>query len=370
MGDLEALAEQRDAYTQPYTFIRGTYKMGGQSLPYYSIIMPAEDAVKLLCLPASVLPDEDLDVEELFQRDLNMERIEGPLSEYIRASDRNKFFSAFAVAMFPFDPETEKVLPDFTQPDPSSPIPTHDERNTYNIKNVGPIQIRTLRNSNAGKILWNTKRTKPVIVDGQHRLAAIEHVLKDKKYAFKHELEKSELLVLLLVLDSRAGFEPLPTAVRKIRQVVRSIFVDLNSAVEVPLARSYLLDDRDIVAVCMREVIEQRIEVSAEPIKERVKSRKKLPLALVDWYTGDAKFDAGIHLTTVPVLYQIVDACLELWKYDPTDEEDFRMDRAYRRPAEACRPRIDKKTGHSMQTKRNAILLEPPTRQSHKVSVF
>ena len=312
--DLGALGAPMAAYTSEYTFIRGEFDVGEDRLPYYSVAMPVGDASQFLVLPRDIVidPTQPIGLEELFQRDLDEERVNSKIVPYLRQANRIKFFNSVTVAILPVDPESDNRLADaFPAEDKDAPSPADDGLETVT---VGPVRIRQLPgNPGVGRISWNPKKARAVIVDGQHRVFALRQLLDRPDYPHKASVRASGLPVIFLVLDQRTGYSPSDPIGTSVLRTMRSIFVDLNKhAVPVTKTRNILLDDRDLGAVAMRVVLS---DISQTDTPQR------LPLALVDWYSESAKFDTGPHLTTVLVLYELVRIALQLPIYKEDDYE-------------------------------------------------
>lgn len=211
-----------------------------------------------------------------------------------------KFFNSFTVVLLPVDPGRSDQVTDTYSDDPDAPT---DEPNPGLVRrSIGPVQIEDLPNSDIGFIRWSTKRTRAVILDGQHRFLALKKILDSPQNSLlKPDITK--IPVLLLVLDSRAGFVPARDQ-NKVLQACRSIFVALNKhAVAVSRTRTYLLDDQDLVSVSMRHLMTSELGGALENSGE---FQDLLPLALVDWHSDQAKFDRGFYLTTVLGLHETI----------------------------------------------------------------
>jgi len=321
---LDALSRTTAGYTNEYLFVRGDYQIGEDVLPYYSIVMSVEQADRFLVLPSDIVlnPTQPISLEELFQRELDQERIDTKIVPYLRQMNRIKFFNSITVVILPIDPSKQNELAD-RFPESDEQAPPAPQGDNLTMLSVGPVRIRYVGDSpKVGTISWNPNLARPVVVDGQHRLAALKQLFHTD-YAYKLALGRTEVPIILLVLDERAGFKPSDPIGSSMLRTMRSIFVDLNKyAVPVKTARRYLLDDRDLVAVAMRAILSENTgPVGAESVWERSSTTCRLPLALVDWYGERAKFDTGEHLTTVMVLYDLVKTALQLPDFKPDNYE-------------------------------------------------
>lgn len=315
--ELGQLTGGAEPFSSEYTFVRGSYSIGEESVPYYSIAMSLDQAVQSLAFASDVVfdPSEPVQFEELIQREVREERPQ-QIEEYLLKDKRVKFFNSFTVVLLPVEPGNQNTLL-ATYP---NEVDSEMEDATFDYIDLETIKIRALSSdSNVGYLQWNTNRIKPVIIDGQHRFKAIQTLLSTQEYRARLRPNDTRIPVLALVLHEAAGFTPPPGSETSVLAACRSIFIDLNKhARPVDPTRQYLLDDRDQVAVAMRAILTTDIGVddgSEQTVEQRVEANGRLPLALVDWSSGKAKFDDGLYLTTVATLYEIVDSALALDKH-------------------------------------------------------
>src|SRR5205807_997715 len=173
---------------------------------------------------------------------------------------------------------------------------------------IGPISVgywaawESPEDSGAriGQIRWNPQQVFSVAIDGQHRLAA----LKIKSKGFDERVDKTQIPVLLLLLDERVGFRAPKD--RKLVELMRTLFIALNKHAEkVSRPRQILLDDQDPHALCVCALVGDQI---TEGTKELASGQ--LPLSLVDWHREQAKIDDGPYITTILGLDWIVEKTL------------------------------------------------------------
>jgi len=324
VNDLGGLGETQAAYTKQLTFIKGSYNLGSAALPFFNVTLRVPDAVSDLKLQRDVIldPRKPVQFQELFQRDVDMERVRGEIVPYLRQANNIKFFNAITVVLLPVDPGEGTVLDSF--PETSRPGAPAVGGN-LNESAVGPVQIQTLKaDPTVGYISWDRDAIKPVIVDGQHRFSALKVAWDDQDFPWRAELANTSIPVLLLVLDPRAGFSPGKHEPVSVLQTSRSIFIDLNKhAVEVSRSRQILLDDRDLIAVAMRSLIDELVvgEDSDKTVNERLNESMQLPIAILDWQGNTAKFDTTMYLSTVLTMYELTELTLGPVEISPTDRE-------------------------------------------------
>ena len=243
--DIVGLGGAPVSYTPEMTFLRGRYRIGPEMLAYYAVTMRVDEAIKVLTLPSDVVLDPlaPIKMEELFQRDLD--RGHGAdIVEFLKAPMEPKFFNAITAVVLPLDPEDGRRFAHSYVSLPNRP-PTVDEAN-FETVDIGPVRLRCLRaNADAGLISWDSRLSRSIIVDGQHRLWALRTLLEETEFPYRHDLAETTIPVLIVVLDRAAGFESDAANADSVISVCRSIFIDLNKhAQTVSRARTILLDDR------------------------------------------------------------------------------------------------------------------------------
>jgi hypothetical protein len=299
---LASFARRPADYVGPFTYTRGNYRIGNTQVPYYSTTMTIAQAVNELRLARDLALGVDrtgpVTIEELFQREIDEDRAKGAIATYLKSPDQTKFFNAFTVVLLPVATDGSERVLDAYDDDPDQPEPDDPALTTTS---VGPVLLEHTLRGDLGYIRWNRELVRPVILDGQHRFVALQDAYQDTAFRPSLRPDETAIPVLLLVLDPRVGYQTAATADGTLLRACRKIFIDLNRHAEkVPSARNYLLDDVDPLAVAMRSTIETTLRGPAD------NNPRKVPLALVDWYGESAKFDRGLHSTTVLALYETV----------------------------------------------------------------
>lgn len=289
---MEIVLDNNPEMTQPLPYLRGQFHLWQYKIPYFMAAVPWEVARTRFTLidelPSSAR--EEWSLSELFQRDIDWERIRTELVKYLKSETQPQFFNALTLALLPRVGDTfgadykPQVCPAMENPTLEPPI------------QVGGVQMQAFKNTQGrlGQIRWDVKTTVAVAVDGQHRLAAIKQL---GNLADAAKRESSSIPVLFLVPDPAAGLllPPQPADVKPIQATLRRLFIDLNKhARDIPQAREILLDDQDVHRVCVRRLVASKLSATGEP--------NRLPLGLVDWLSEENKIDRGPFLTTVLLL--------------------------------------------------------------------
>jgi hypothetical protein len=309
----------------PFLFIEGGFAIGASRVPYFSASLPVETAARVIRMPSEmpVSAERPLDLSELIQRDLIEERVDEGLNAYLRDPSSAHFFNSLTVALLPMSSDSNGLaLADSyaEQVGPQHLVPE------YGDDVIGPVTLmRPANHGGHGFLAWDSKFTFPVVLDGQHRLAALKAAMSGN-FPRKLDLENSRVSILFLVLDERAGY--LAPAYPSVLAACRSIFIDLNkNAKSIAKGRQYLLDDRDLSSGCLRSVLHDSVSVTdLGPVSSRVNVEPRLPLSLVDWRSESAKFDGDSpFVTSLLALYAIVDAIAGIKTPDFSDIEAVKL---------------------------------------------
>jgi len=311
-------------YTELRPTLCGSFNLSARAaIPFFQSIMTIEEAAKELDLVENLPSDlrSKWRLEELFQREIDWERVEKDIVDnYLKRPEKLTFFNSITVALLPID--SSRMLSSGYADLPKVPeIPERLRTPQWKVINVGGVQIVKSESTNHGNIRWNPRTIFAATIDGQHRLAALR-VLVQNGNLNRAQLD-TKISVLFLVLDPKAGLlvdqTNLGSNENQILAIVREVFIDLNHhSKEVARARRILLDDQEIESRCLRQLLCQRIGED---------SQERLPLGLVHWqHSVSAKFNAGDNtgpfITTIELLYWIIVDVLSLKRpNDPMDRD-------------------------------------------------
>ncbi|RMD84513.1 MAG: hypothetical protein D6815_04005 [Candidatus Dadabacteria bacterium] len=310
-----------------YDFLFGYFAADRLTIPYFQVCMTFRQAAESLVLVSDLPGVSKLDwtVEELFQREIDWQRVRHDIVPYLRREAGPHFFNSLTIALVPFDGDRIRAYDD--------PVdwvaPRLDHSNYSKQATFGPVrcgywgQWEDPRDPGArlGQLCWNKEQIYGVAIDGQHRLAAIKELVRDGGPASG---KRAAISVLLLVLDPRLGFAEGVGETGYIA-TLRQLFIDLNKhARPVSRARQILLDDRDPGAVCVRALVGRKL---THGFGELHQHPARLPLTLVDWHSEQAKFDDGPYLTTILGLDYVVTRVLKIpGLRDPVDYDRLERD--------------------------------------------
>jgi hypothetical protein len=294
----------------------GRFEFGGTAIPFFTAHMTISQVSDYLKTPneLSAWSDEGTELEALFQRSLDYQRVRDGILPYLtlQSSQRPKFFNALTIALVPLK---NGQLTEFNNGSFKPPgLPGDTAINEEDIIHVGPISLGFYRKFDPddpdtytlGQICWNRDQTACVAIDGQHRLYALKTFHRIQREA----AESTRVAVIFLLPDPSLGYKGGAGGNLPIVKLLRSVFIDLNKhAKAVKRSRLILLDDVDPLSLIVRRIVGKKLEsVETMPIAYE---DWRLPLALVDWHSDDAKFDQGPYLTSILMLDRIVQSLLD-----------------------------------------------------------
>lgn len=287
--------------TRNFDFLFGRYSHSNCTIPYFQISMTFTDAARYLRLVNEMPGSAGMNwkIEELFQRDIDWPRVERKIVPYLKNQTQPQFFNSLTIALLPIRNDS---LGTFSGDEPWH-CPTLDGEEQFSAGTIQPFGPITCGywgewndpsddNARLGQLCWNTDETCGVAIDGQHRLAAIKHLVGPGSDVYR----RSSVPVILIVLDSRLGFNG-GESQQALVDTLRRLFIDLNKHAEtVKRARHILLDDRDPASICVRTLVGEQLRTGRDELAD---DNPVLPLSLIDWHSEQAKFDGGPYLTTI-----------------------------------------------------------------------
>ena len=317
----ETYAKKSSSLTSTNTVLKGVFELSRAAVPFYAANISLDQIEKQELKLVEEMPADyraNWSLEELFQRDLDRERVDTELvTGYLKRQEKRTFFNSLTVALLPKSPDGE-LAAEYGDTDSDFPQdgPFGDE--AFKLTEIGGIQVASAEDSDVAFLRWDETRIFPATIDGQHRLKALRKFLADAPLTTQQR--NTKIPVLFLVLDERLGFkqtnQPSVEGINPLLTVVREIFIDLNKhAREVSQARQILLNDQEIESVCTRALLADRVGES---------TASELPLGIVNWQNDKIKFDDGPSITSVTGLYQIVREILGI-KYPMKDPADPKL---------------------------------------------
>lgn len=309
-------------YNKPVYGQSGKYTLSpGTCLPYFIVSMEIERALEELKIAEQMSPDinRQWSLNELFQREVDRDRVKSDLIEgYLADPHKLKFFNAITIVLMPKDGDSFKLE---VEPDkkPAIPWSTNDKNDeqwaTWESLNgtsttISGVQYTTIGTS--ARLRWDLDQIHAVAVDGQHRLTALQNYKHDyKSTVFDKDEKETTIPVIFLLLSEAFGLRSKDNTTKSIKLIARELFTDLNkNAKNVDNARQLVLDDWDLTARCVKELVTN--ETSQD-------SHSQLPLTLVRWQDAINRFDSSYYLNSLVHLQSLVEIILDLPTIKPMD---------------------------------------------------
>lgn len=313
--NIDTRTETRN-YNQPIYGIRGEFTLSNDvAVPYFASLLDISRMAAELKTHEQVAAslDQTYNLQELYQREIDLERIETDLiKNYLMDPNKIKFFNSLTVVLLPKD-ESGRItaeFPDFDDNNPSIPCDGGSpfDASFKDAERIvfGGVQFVQTAAAGISRLRWDSTRVDAVAVDGQHRLTALTRWFEyHKNKALNSTEQRTVVPVIFLLLSENAGFKRGSHHQNKgIKTIAREIFTDLNkNAKTVDKATEIILDDRSLISRCVREL------VTEETCQEQP---GRLPLSLVRWRDANNRFDKDYYLNSLVHLNLMVEDILDL----------------------------------------------------------
>ena len=284
MTAVPPVIEERYSHRLPGVY--GQFGTGAGVHAFYlqSALQPPQlDWVSLI---SDIRGSESWQVRDLFQRDVDNDRITESLLPYLQNIEKIKFFNPLTLTLLPM--QENEVLRQMPRVVKSS---MEESGNDWDVlEREGYHRVRWIKDAPQYALLeWSDTRTKLVAIDGQHRLSALKRLWKDHASSVHQDFRTWRIPVVIVSFRVGEGRTEPPSVL----EVVRSIFVYINTeAKKVNRAREILLSDESVNAVCTQELVQLAHENDLTPPGERLEGR--VPLLFYDW-RGEESEKQRVH---------------------------------------------------------------------------
>ena len=284
MAGLPPTIEER--YNHQLPGVYGQFGTGAGVHAFYlqsALSPPQLDWVSLI---SDIRGSECWQVRDLFQRDVDNDRITDSLLPYLQDTEKIKFFNPLTLTLLPM--QENEVLTQMPRVVRST---TQDGGRDWDVlEREGYHRVRWVAGDPQYALLeWNDTRTKLVAIDGQHRLSALKRFWKDHSSAVHHDFKTWRIPVV--VVSFRVGQDRAEPP--SVLEVVRSIFVYINTeAKKVNRAREILLSDESVNSVCTQELVQLAHQNDLASKDDH--DPRRLPLLFYDW-RGEESEKQRIH---------------------------------------------------------------------------
>jgi hypothetical protein len=219
---------------------------------------------------------ERWDVQDLFQRDVDKERVTREVLPYLKDKSKVKFFNPLTLALLPLAPDGQAIESALPHVLPKEADDGGHKYTVFEWENYYKFGLHS--NEPAFSYLnWNDQHVRIVAIDGQHRLSALKRWKNEPPDSSK-QLSGWTIPVVILGI-----FKAVPTkSTASFLEIVRKTFVYINSTAQrINEARQTLLDDESVISVCTQEFVQDSHSNDNLTLDKR--EEKKLPLLIFDW---------------------------------------------------------------------------------------
>ena len=258
--------EKKQIYTESLMGVFGVFGASDNVINYMQLNLPITDVDKL-GLVSEIPGSEKWPIRQLFQRDIDKERVKNEIIPYFLNDSMAKFFNPLTIAVLPIS-NSGALDKDLKEKDVEP-----DERfsHAYEIENHYKLSYDSTHFDS--KLRWNPNNVRLVAIDGQHRLHALKRLFAlHKQNPASEDLRAVDFanwripIVLVTIGHAAEG-----ATTDGILEKTRNIFVTINKQAKQPTrSRTILLNDYSVTAVCTQEVLDKCRE-------------QGVPLALFNW---------------------------------------------------------------------------------------
>lgn len=265
-------------YNQQISGFFGTFGTGAECQIFFlqAGLRPTE--LDRLTLISDIPGAETWSVRDLFQREVDAERVTNSLIPYLQDQAKVKFFNPLTLTLLPFDPLSNELLPNLHELSKGQEL--IDGTSWETLELGGFFRFRYVENApEYGVVEWNDAKVRIVAIDGQHRLSALKRLQNDTAQGRGiPDFEQWTIPAVLFsarALSDRAEHE-------RILDIVRNIFVFINTEAKKPSeTREILLSDSSVNNICTQEILQYAHENDVLPPTDR--ERLRIPLICFDW---------------------------------------------------------------------------------------
>lgn len=267
-------------FNQRLAGVYGEFGAGTGVIALY--LQTALDPAQLdhISLVSDIDGSEQWPVRDLFQRDVDIDRVTHNLIPYLESEDKVRFFNPLTLTLLPVSSGAGSIVAEMPRLTEETERISGEGNATWNCLSHGDhYRLRWMDNHyEYGVLEWSDARTRLVAVDGQHRLSALKRMWRNQTAAGRGQLLQWRIPAVIVTFRSQQEAEALPRLV----DVVRKIFVYINTtAKEVSAARQILLSDESPSSICTQEILERSHQNDLLPLAERDPDR--VPLLFYDW---------------------------------------------------------------------------------------
>lgn len=218
---------------------------------------------------------ETWDVRDLFQRDVDRDRVTHDILPYLKDSGRIKYFNPLTLVLLPLRSGQGEVVKELQAVETATEADGEHKYDVFEARDFFSFKVHR-SHAEFSSVEWNDRRVQLVAIDGQHRLSALKR-WKDEP-GDTGDLESWQIPVILLGIVRDNPHRP----AANVLEVVRRTFVYINTRAEqINRSRKILLNDESVNSLCVQELVQASHANDVKAMGQRDPSR--LPLLFFDW---------------------------------------------------------------------------------------
>ena len=254
------------------------------------------DELDSVTLISNIPGSETWDVRDLFQRDVDDDRVQEDIIPYFKDKTKIKYFSPITLILLPTENNKRSILKEIEYIEPYSLL---DEQIEKIYENKDYYKLNIYKHSDPiANLEWNDRNCFLVAIDGQHRLSALKRWKSEPESNFNDWKIPAVILNILKVDPAGATINLL--------ELVRKTFVYLNTKAErINSSRVILLNDESVDSICTQEIIQRSHNNDKLPIEQRTETT--VPLIFFDWQgkvVKNQQFPGPASLKSVEEIHQ------------------------------------------------------------------
>jgi len=256
----------------------GRFGSGGNvDVSYIQSVMNFE-FLNNITLIEDIKGSDKWDVRDLFQRNVDRNRVVDDIVPFLKEPNSIKFFAPLALVLLPMTgSEVNSDLIEIIDED------VEDDETPYLKHSLGDSAafFEFQDAPSYSKVKWNPDKVKLVAVDGQHRISALKMLLDDEK---QDPIVQNMNIPILIIGFSKSKNIIDGQHVPRLLDVVRQTFVYINNkSQKISESRAILLDNEDINSLAVQEVIQKAHSNDNNDDDNVANDSSSIPLVMFDW---------------------------------------------------------------------------------------
>lgn len=281
------ITNNQPVYNQQLSGFFGEFGKGGGAQIFFIQTAITPNQLDKISLISDIEGSEKWEVRDLFQRDVDLDRVKEGLVPYLLDQSAIKFFNPLTLTFIPSDASHES----FATSIPQIPLrkQKYDQYEYSCFENKDHYQFRYIEGSNQNGIVeWNDTKTKLVAIDGQHRLSALKNVHTDSDGREGVDFDNWSIPVVLFGVRS---IDEEITKDQRTLDIIRRTFIYINTEAREPTpTRQILLNDSKVNEICTQEFVNYFHNNDCSDTRDP----NILPLFLFDW-RGSERGSRVVH---------------------------------------------------------------------------